>query len=81
MQTRFQTRLMQSVPTLVNNILESKKKNSVPKEQNILLYEPIAMRTRNKVCLSHSLINFDEASREWNLNKRRLGHGCYEYIE
>jgi len=79
MQTRFQYRLM---PIVVNNILESKKKESVPKKQNILLYEPIAMRTRNKVRSNNAypVIDFDEASRAWNLNKRRLGHGCYEYI-
>lgn len=26
------------------------------------------------------VIDFDEASREWNANKRRLGNGEYEYI-
>ena len=63
MQTRFQSRLMPIVP----------------KMQNILLCEPIAMRTRSKMRL-YPVIDFDEASRAWNLNKRRVGQGCYEYI-
>ena len=25
-------------------------------------------------------IDFDEASRAWNSNKRRLANGCYQYI-
>jgi hypothetical protein len=63
MQTRFQSRLMPIVP----------------KKKNILLCEPIAMRTRSKMRL-YPVIDFDEASRAWNLNKRRVGQGCYEYI-
>ena len=26
------------------------------------------------------IIDFDESSREWNANKRRLGNGEYEYV-
>ncbi len=29
---------------------------------------------------SRVAIDFDEASKAWNLNKKKLGNGCYEYI-
>jgi hypothetical protein len=25
-------------------------------------------------------IDFDEASKEWNANKRKVGDGCYKYL-
>lgn len=25
-------------------------------------------------------IDFDEASKEWNANKRKVGNGCYKYL-
>lgn len=41
-------------------------------------YSSMNLRSRKRVTYSVD-IDFDEASREWNSNKRRLDNGCYEY--
>jgi hypothetical protein len=38
----------------------------------------VYLRTRSKTSF---IIDFDEASREWNRNKRRVGQGCYVYLK
>ena len=38
------------------------------------------MLTRSQHRLTLQL-DFDEASRAWNLNKRKLRNGCYEYVQ
>lgn len=41
------------------------------------------METRSKLFKKHQymtfVFDFDEASREWNANKRKVGNGCYKY--
>jgi hypothetical protein len=40
------------------------------------------MQTRSKSICSILAVNidFDEASKAWNSNKRKLGNGTYEYV-
>ena len=75
MQTRQQTRMMK-VSSDTN--LESTSPVEPPPKRHRIHYEPVAGRTRNKMIPD---IDFDEASRMWNLNKNRYGSGCYTYIE
>ena len=35
------------------------------------------MKTRSQLSVE---IDFDEASRQWNTNKRKIGNGQYQYI-
>ena len=39
------------------------------------------METRSKAPKQYTFVfDFDESSREWNANKRKVGNGCYKYI-
>jgi len=38
------------------------------------------MKTRSQSREFEVNIDFDEASRLWNSNKKRLNNGCYEYV-
>lgn len=40
------------------------------------------METRNTSITNHPYpeIDFDDASKQWRANKRRLANGCYEYV-
>jgi hypothetical protein len=38
------------------------------------------MRTRSQAAELEVDIDFDEASRLWNANKKRLASGCYYYV-
>ena len=40
------------------------------------------MKTRSQTRKQQLEVNidFDEASRYWNMNKKRIGNGCYVYI-
>ena len=40
------------------------------------------MKTRSQTRKQQLEVNidFDEASRYWNMNKKRIGNGCYAYI-
>lgn len=37
-------------------------------------------RSQSRKQLLEVNIDFDEASRYWNMNKKRIGNGCYAYI-
>jgi hypothetical protein len=38
------------------------------------------MKTRSQSREFEVNIDFDEASKLWNSNKKRLSNGCYEYV-
>ena len=38
------------------------------------------MKTRSQSREFEVNIDFDEASKLWNSNKKRLNNGCYEYV-
>ena len=38
------------------------------------------MLTRSRTQTMEPNIDFDEASREWQANKKKLANGCYVYI-
>jgi len=38
------------------------------------------MLTRSRTQIMEPNIDFDEASREWRANKKKLTNGCYAYI-
>ena len=86
MQTRSQSRSLSIQPAIPQNIKKSKRVNTM------VPAEPIAMRTRNQMnrfCTnptntlldgSYPNIDFDEASQAWNMNKKKIGGGCYTYV-
>jgi hypothetical protein len=37
-------------------------------------------KTTKKLQYMTFVFDFDEASKEWNANKRKVGNGCYKYI-
>ena len=51
-------------------------------EKNITVIQPtyITMQTRSQTKKQSFTIDFDEASRAWTANKKRIRNGCYKYV-
>ena len=38
------------------------------------------MKTRSQSKILETVIDFDQASKYWNSNKKKLNNGCYQYV-
>ena len=52
--------------------MRSTESDNVPRQ--------LSMNLRSQRPNYSIVIDFDEASREWNANKKKVGNGCYQYI-
>jgi hypothetical protein len=76
MQTRSQTKLAQSKPSIIISTRTAPVTRSSPKAA---APEPSSPITRSQIKQQAPVIDFDEASAAWLLNKNKLGNGMYSY--
>lgn len=72
----YNTRLQTRIRELISSNLDESNQNTRP-----TIREEISKEVSNICSIKNNVhIDFDEASREWNKNKRRVGQS-YEYID
>ena len=76
MQTRSQSKLAQSNPSVIISTRTAPVTRSSPKAAAPQPSSPI---TRSQTKQQAPVIDFDEASAAWLLNKNKLGNGMYSY--
>ena len=76
MQTRSQSKLAQSKPSIIISTRTAPVTRSSPKAATPQPSSPI---TRSQTKQQPQVFDFDEASAAWLLNKNKLGNGMYSY--
>ena len=77
MQTRSQSKQLRPVESIIDSSIDVSMNIQ---SQPIVLLQPPLLRTKSMHNHNLVIIDFDEASRQWNANKKKTSNGCYKYV-